>query len=177
MSGRFHLYPHEQHWWSFADYAAVLDAMRQLRPTRVLEFGPGSSTLALIEGGARQIDACEDDGWWLVVQRLRLEDRFPDIVTLWGYDSSIEPLSIGSIDRRRYDLALIDGPREMERRPAIIRYALAHCAAVLVPAEETEALRGRGFLRACIESLAAEFGRPVSWKETGPLAGSFALIT
>ena len=52
MIREFRLYPREEHFCSFADYGAILDTVRRLDAKRVLEFGPGHSTLALVEGGA-----------------------------------------------------------------------------------------------------------------------------
>lgn len=172
MSG-FRLYPRAQHWWSLADYGAVLAVMQERRPKRVLEFGPGSSTLALIEGGAELIDACEDDPQWEAVYRVRLEDRFPNVVTIQPYTWS-DPVSIPQIERERYDLALIDGPRTTQNRVAVLRYCMERCDAVLVPLEETD---GSGYLRPHVIRLAEERGCELTLTQTGPLAGAFALLS
>lgn len=168
----FRLYPDEQSWWSFADYQAVLDVMARLRPDTVLEFGPGSSTLALIEGGATRIDTCEDDRIWYDVYEPRLARRFPAIVRLHRYVWS-DPLRIPALDDQRYDLALIDGPFNTPRRPAVLEYALARCAAVLMPTEE---YKTAPMLRPLITAIAANTGRSLEIVETGPLSGAFALI-
>lgn len=170
MSSEFRLYPEERHWWSFSDYRAVLETMRALQPKRVLEFGPGSSTLALIEGGAERVDTCEDDPEWAEVYEDRLQRKFPDVVRLYRYVWA-DPLAIPAIDGDRYDLALIDGPRDTMSRLAVVRYALERCAAVLVPAE----LESEDFLPA-LRAIAAERGWDLSVRETGPLAGGFALF-
>ena len=162
----FRLYPQEQHFWSFNDYRAVVEVTRRLRPWRVLEFGPGWSTLALIEGGAVQIDACEDDAHWAAVNRERLVGHYPH-VALHAYTWS-ERLAIAGIDERRYDLALIDGPAEIARRPSVIAYCLARCAAVLVALET-----GEGLL---LRTVCERFGSGVEIIESGPLAGAFALV-
>lgn len=171
----FRLYPEERHFWSFSDYGAVLDVMKRLCPRTVLEFGPGSSTLALIEGGAETVDCCESDPHWFSVYRTRLECLY-DSVTLYAYDWAA-PLSIPALDRRAYDLALIDGPLETELRPACIAYALERCTAVLVPLEEKPEQAGQGYLRQVVAVLALERGRDLEITETGPLAGAFALMT
>lgn len=167
----FQLYPEEQHWWSFNDYGAVLDVMERLRPKKMLEFGPGSSTLALIEGGAEHIDTCEDDPHWAQVYEERLVPRFPGIVSLHRYTWS-DPLKIAAIARRRYDLALIDGPRDTTKRMPVIGYALMRCARVLVP---TESATGGGNVLVPLTGFEDEY--QVEWMETGPLAGGFALVT
>lgn len=172
MTGPFRLYPDEQRWWSFSDYAAVLAVMRRLQPARVLEFGPGSSTLSLIEGGARHVDCCEDDPTWWKVYRRSLEMRFPEIVNLVRYYWQ-DPVTVPELDHERYDLALIDGPRETPKRPQVIEYCLARCAYVLVPTESNE---GSRLIRETCEDLAARTFRKLSFMETGPCAGGFALF-
>lgn len=172
MTG-FKLYPEERPWWSFQDYQAVLDAMSRIGITApsVLEFGPGSSTLALIEGGAGRIDACEDDPDWAEVYQRRIVERFPQIVRIlpyvWGEEFEVS----GVADS--YDLALIDGPRGTERRPAVLRYAIRRCRWVLMCCEEHNT---RPWLRDDIRSIADDAGRSVEFTVTGPLSGAFALV-
>lgn len=171
---RFKLYPEEASWWSFEDYQAVLDAMLKLGARRVLEFGPGSSTLALIEGGAETIVTCEDSPEWAEVYEERLARRFPEIVRLHRYNwPEGKRLSIPAISRLRFDLALIDGPLGTERRPEVLRYALARCTRVLMPTEE---FKTRAFLRPIIAEIAGQAGRQVEFTETGPFSGAFALV-
>lgn len=168
----FQLFKEPAHWWSFADYGAVLDVVERRQAKRVLEFGPGSSTLALIEGGATHIDTVEDDPDWAQVWEERLQQRFPEIVHVHRY-AWMDPIEIPSIDVAcRYDLALIDGPKAIERRTAAIAYAIARCAAVLVPTEDIY----EGF-RQTILDLASENRLHVELMETGPLQGAFALLT
>lgn len=164
----FRLYTEEQHWWSFNDYGAVLDVMQQLKPARVLEFGPGSSTLALVEGGAQHIDTCEDAPDWAAVYEERLVARFPDVVRLHRYTFGY-PLTIPAVDSQLYDLALIDGPRNREYRAAVVVYALERCRAVLVPTEDAQS-------RMTLEAIARAHGWHITIEETGPLAGGFALL-
>lgn len=170
--GPFRLYPAEQRWWSFNDYAAVLDVVRRLRPSTVLEFGPGSSTLALIEGGAGTVDCCEDDERWYRVYHERLELRYPKIVRMVRYLWS-DPVWIPGLEENRYDLALIDGPRGTPNRPAVIEYCLARCAWVLACCESNE---GSHLIRDACDVFAAKTFRRVTYTQTGPLSGSFALF-
>ena len=170
----FALYPEEARWWSFNDYQAVLDGLDFTGAKRVLEFGPGSSTLALIEGGATSVDTCEDSPDWAGVYEERLVRRFPDVVRLHRYEWPLStPLSIEAIDGQRFDLALIDGPLGTERRPEVLRYALDRCTWVLMPTEEHKT---RPVLRGRIEAIAAEVGVRCVITETGPLSGAFALL-
>lgn len=169
-SGPFRLYPVEQHWCSFADYGAILSTVRRIGAKSVLEFGPGSSTLALIEGGATRVDACEDDPHWAAVARERIVARFPEVVRVHLFD--LDDLLIPSVNGRRYDLALIDGPKRTASRPAWIEYAASLARHVLVPLE----LDDGGTLAGFVASLANALGRPYERTETGPLAGAYGLI-
>jgi len=176
MNRTFRLYPEERHWFSFNDYGAVLDAMAKLTAAgkpiaRVLEFGPGSSTLALIEGCATTIDTCEDDPVWATTYEERLQAVYPQIVRVRRYIWA-HPLSVPGVDGQRYDLALIDGPLGSDRRADVLRYCLDRCDAVLLPTED----RNRK-VREAIVSIAAERGLVADIWETGPLSGGFALLT
>lgn len=168
----FRLYPEARHFWSLTDYGAVLGVVERLKPKRVLEFGPGSSTLALIEGGAQIIDACEDEPHYFEIYQRRLAEVYSN-VTMHAYTWS-DPLRVPTLSGRWYDLALIDGPRETERRPAVIAYCLERSAAVLVALEDHDT---PGILQGPVEAFAVKYGRDVSIWRTGPLAGSFALLT
>ena len=170
----FELFPEAQRWWSFADYGAVVGLMRRFGAREVLEFGPGSSTLALLEGGASRVDTFEDNPDWLGVWAERLAARFPDRVFLHPFEWA-DPLELGdAFDRRKWDLALIDGPHGTLARPAVIAWALARCKVVVVPTEEIA--YGRGALRLFLEALAETAGVPIEYVETGPAAGGFAVL-
>lgn len=172
---RFALYPEERRWWSFCDYAHVLKIMGQLgAPARVLEFGPGSSTLALIEGGARHIHTCEDDAHWAQHYEQSLVTEHAPRVSLVKYTWR-EEIVIPAIDYIKFDLALIDGPKVTHRRPAVIRYAMARANAVLVPVEN----HGMSTLHSplydfCRAQAGDEWTH--SYEDTGPLSGGFALL-
>lgn len=173
------LFPESAHWWSGNDHAHVMSVVKRLRPKHVLEFGPGNSSLALVEGGAETVDTCEDNPDWAAVWEERIVKRFPTaefptVVRLhrftWPEGSA---LSIPALKKQKFDLALIDGPHGTLRRPDVLRYCLARCAYVLMPAEEWKT---RPTLRPLIVEIAAEAGRPVRFTITGPLSGAFALI-
>lgn len=173
----FRLYPEERHWWSFNDYATVLDVVERRQAKRIVEFGPGSSTLALIEGGATLIDCYEDAEDWFHVYQERLERRWPDIVRMHLY-AWHDPVLIVPPGHEPYDLALIDGPLGTLNRPAVLRWCVDHVradGAILMPTEEI--VYGKSALRPHIEAIAAERGLSVEWMQTGPLSGGFALIT
>lgn len=168
---RFKLFPQEAHWWSANDYGHVVDTTQAIGAKTVLEFGPGSSTLSLIEGGALSIDACEDNEHWAKVHEERIAKRFPSIVRIVPYVWN-DPLTIKAIEGRSYDMALIDGPHGTPARPAVLRYCLTRCKSVLMCCED---YYGRG-LREEARVIAMRYGRSFTVTETGPLAGSFALI-
>lgn len=189
--GVFKLYPVEQRWWSFADYAAVMGAVDYLKRRKcaaqgrevdddgepvvdfhVLEFGPGSSTLALLEGGASVVDAFEDNPDWSAVHRTRA--LAPHIaagrVSITDYVWT-DPVTLGPVtDRSGYDLGFIDGPRESTKRLAVLEYALERCDAVLIGIEGVSELRAR------VNEIGASETHWLQLKDTGPLAGTFALI-
>lgn len=169
----FAFYPPEgAHWCSRADYGHMLDVVRAHRARRILEFGPGTSTLALIEGGAQHIDCCEDDPEWYAVWVERLQARFPDVVHMRAY--TWRPiLHIEGVNGNRYDLAVIDGPHSTERRAAPLVYSLINCDRVLVALEEQSE---PGHFRPVVERYARTFRRSVDIVQTGPLAGAYALI-
>jgi hypothetical protein len=171
----FALYPEERHWWSFNDYGFVLDVVTRLQAKTILEFGPGSSTLALIEGGATRIDTFEDSDEWYDVYRQRLEALFPDAVHLHRYTWT-DPLTIAreSLIDRPYDLAVIDGPHGTLNRPTVIRWCIDHAKAILAPTEEMA--YGTGALRPHFEAIVAASGWTLEYFETGPLSGAFALL-
>lgn len=167
----FKLYPEERHWWSLNDYGAVLDTVTRRKAKRILEFGPGSSTLALIEGGATHIDTCEDKPDWAQVYEERLVAFYPGIVNLHRYTWS-DPLHIPATDDQQYDLALIDGPLGTDQRGPVVRYAMERCAAVLVPTEDKNPA-----FRQEVHAIAVAADWNINIRETGPLSGGFALLT
>lgn len=159
------------HFWGEGDQATVLAVTTRLRPNRVLEFGPGFSTLALLDGGARYIDCCEDRADWRDVWQERLRgysDRLRFIDYAWS-DSIIIPELAGN----SYDLALVDAPFDTTIRRPVIEYCLDRCAAVLVP---LEVMHGDG-LRRIVIALTEERGLKIELLESGPVAGGFALLT
>lgn len=174
MMRTFALFPEETHFWSFTDYQAVLDVMARLKPVRVLEFGPGSSTLALVEGGAQIVDACEDDAAWAGIYEDRLAKRFPDVVQIHRY-VYYDPMLIPAIEGQAYDLALIDGPHRTQTRRAPLVFALRRCAHVLMPTED--GTPGHQSLRPMITEEAERHAFEIEWMETGPTSGGFALLT
>lgn len=130
----FALYPVERPgpggkptWFPFSDYGAVLDIVVRLRPSSVLEFGPGASTLALVEGGADSIVTLEDDLSWFE-RRVAEFAAFPQ-VSVFLYRHADLP-DIPWLAGMRFDFGFVDGPVATEARGAEIAFALARCRAV-----------------------------------------------
>lgn len=166
----FRLYPTEKRWWSFQDYEGLLSIVERFKPKRVLEFGPGSSTFALIEGGAEHVTSCEDDRHWLDIYSGQFV-KHP--VTLAHYTWADPLLDIPLLEGR-FDLAFIDGPRDTPKRPAVIRYCLERTDVVVCPAEGPFPT---AYLVSHVEALAAEYGRKLEWVMTGPLTYAMGVMT
>lgn len=83
----------------------------------VLEFGPGNSTQALIDGGVEIITAFEQDAAY--AESIKI--RFPAI-RLFCYDPSQIPISRGFVSN--FDIALIDGPTVKSFTPSRLNAAL-----------------------------------------------------
>lgn len=135
----FELYV-EHRWFPRECYAALVGVVRRLRPARVLEFGPGTSTRALVEAGVDRVDTCEDS---LEYYRRALVDlaRFPSVTVHKYLVQPGRPVSVPALDGERFDLGFVDGPFGPESRPPTIRYALDRCDAVLChDARETHVL-------------------------------------
>ena len=125
----FQLFPEDYSWWTFEDYESLLTVTERLKPINVLEFGPGGSTLAMLEGGAVMVDSCEDDQEYLAIFRKRIQAQHADRVMIHRFTQA-EVLSIPAINRRRFDMAFIDGPKSTEKRRAAIRFAQERCDVV-----------------------------------------------
>jgi len=167
----FKLYPTEWRWWSFADYEGLLSIVERFKPRTVLEFGPGSSTLALVEGGARAVYTCEDDPNWTARNRQRFS-TLPMGVGIYEYTWS-DPITVPALDAMTFDLGFVDGPRETPKRPPVMRYVVEHCKVAVLPAEER---MDRAYLVPHIEALAREYNKSLEWVEVGPLTYAMAIL-
>lgn len=157
-------------WWSAADRAVVMAVCATLHPVTAVEFGPGSSTLALLEGTVSHIDACEDDPNWADVADERLAGHYPERVRVVRYVWT-DPLDIPEL-AATYDLALIDGPRTTMNRIACATLAFARCTAVLSPVEHSN----RDY-RPALEATARAAGRTGVFFAAGEPSGGFLLFT
>ena len=106
----FKLYTQERSIFGFADYGALLTEVRRVGARSALEFGPGASTLALIEGGCESILSFEHDARWLASAREQLA-AFPH-VRVERYENLPELRPLGA----EFDLAFVDSPNGEEKR-------------------------------------------------------------
>jgi hypothetical protein len=103
----FALYHDERNIFSFDDYGALLAECRRINARTILEFGPGISTLALIESGAERIATCEYQDQWIAAAQERLKGHRQ--VSLHRYRNDAE-VSVNGLCRARFDLAFVDSP-------------------------------------------------------------------
>jgi hypothetical protein len=124
----FKLYTKESKTFPFADYAAVIEAVKGARS--VLEFGPGISTLALIEAGVPSIVSLEHDPVWLETQKEKFKD-YPQ-VTIAQYADTV-PVGAAEIALQEFDLALVDSPQGFDhklpgRKPRVRHQGFEDCS-------------------------------------------------
>lgn len=165
MSG----FPETHSWWSAEDRAVTQAVVARLQPKRVLEFGPGASTSALLGPSVEHLDTCEDNPDWARVteDRAKHERRVRVLAYVWS-----DPLRIHALEGARFDLALIDGPRITMNRIAVARFCFECCTAVLSPVE-----RDNRDYRPALEAAAAAAGRQMEFMPAGPPSYGFLLLT
>lgn len=113
----FALYSEERRIFSFDDYGALLEECRRLGARSALEFGPGVSTLALIEAGLDRIDTCEYQDRWLTLaaEAFRLHPQ----VTARRYVNDPAVEVEGLPEGQRFDVAFVDSPLGLPSRNAL----------------------------------------------------------
>lgn len=119
-------------------YSTLLNQARGV--ASVLEFGPGGSTFAFIEAGARSIVTCEHDDHWLEKAKERFES-YPQVLVL-PYRNEPQ-VTVEGIGGWHFDLAFVDGPpgnrhrveqpgQEGKSRLNTLLYALERAPVVLL---------------------------------------------
>lgn len=102
----FKRYPVESSIFRFDDYRALLDLARGKR--RVLEFGPGVSTLALLEASCERIASCEHTETWFSKAAARYADD--PRVTVYRYFDEV-PVTVDRLPYdAEFDFAFVDSP-------------------------------------------------------------------
>lgn len=111
----FRLYKREQSVFAFDDYAVLLSEAKRVHADRILEFGPGNSTLAWIEAGCNEIVSLEHNQQWME----RAKDKFAGYlnVHLVPYKNAAE-IVVPQLNGKVFDLALVDSPVGVDLRSA-----------------------------------------------------------
>lgn len=106
--GRFALYQVQTTTFSFECYGTLIDEIRILGAKTALEFGPGYSTLALIESGLEKIVTLEHDLQWFEKAREQFRD-YPQ-VEIRSYKDEPEAIADLKPDET-FDIAVVDSPK------------------------------------------------------------------
>jgi hypothetical protein len=120
----FRLYNEERRIFSFEDYGALLTECRRLKVRTSLEFGPGISTLALVEAGAAVV-TCEYSERWLNGARELLKGYSE--VRVLRYFNEPEARVEGLAAAETFDMAFVDSPLGLPSRGAVRHAAQEEC--------------------------------------------------
>jgi hypothetical protein len=122
----FDLFRTEQAVFTFDDYAALMGAVRGMK--RVLEFGPGASTLAMIEAGVEHIVSAECNPRWEAAAKERLKD-YVDAgrVEIVQFTNTV-PVTFRPNVEGPFDLVFVDSPVGIEARSAVRHRGQENCS-------------------------------------------------
>ena len=102
----FKLYPRDSATFRFEDYGLLMEEVKRSGAKSALEFGPGNSTLALIESGLIHIVTCEHDKSWRKAAVTKFKD-FPQVKVI-PYRN--DPEAKADIEGE-FDIAFVDSPK------------------------------------------------------------------
>lgn len=141
------LYPNETLQLQRAEYEYIIAACKKINAKSALEFGPGSTTLALIEAGLERIVTCEHIDKWYEAAKERFKDykqvqvvRFRNEAPIARVDELLGQFDIGLVDApsgytgRHPDKVLFErlkGQEDCSRLNTCLK-ALKHCPVVLL---------------------------------------------
>lgn len=111
----FRLYAQERAIFTFDDYQALMDECHRLGAHSALEFGPGASTLALVEAGLDRIVTLEHDPKWRAIATERCAAHPQVRVLAYSNARTIDPKLLAG---EALDLAFVDSPVGIEARSA-----------------------------------------------------------
>ena len=127
----FRLYQKEEDTLPFADYQMIMDEVRRIGAKTALEFGPGYTTLALIEAGVEKIVSLESDGEWL--EKKRDELRIYPQVHIAHYNNSPVVTADPIAEQGVFDIAIVDAPAGFHypipgRKPRVVHPGQEDCS-------------------------------------------------
>lgn len=102
----FKLYTKDSPTLRFREYGSLLSAATGAKS--VLEFGPGFSTLALIEAGVENIVSLEHSLEWMEKKRAEFA-QYPQVTVAQYWDEF--PVRADEIANQQFDLAFVDSPQ------------------------------------------------------------------
>jgi hypothetical protein len=122
----FELFRTEQAVFTFDDYAALMGAARGMK--RVMEFGPGASTLAMIEAGVEHIVSAECNPKWEATANERLKE-YVDAkrVEIVRFTNTV-PVTFNPEVTGPFDLVFVDSPVGIEARSAARHPGQENCS-------------------------------------------------
>lgn len=103
----FRLYQHERSVFGFDDYGALISEVGRTGAKKVLEFGPGVSTLAFVEANCSEITTLEYQARWITAAKNRLW-QFKNVKIL-PYENKPE-IIIPDLESSRFDMIFVDSP-------------------------------------------------------------------
>jgi hypothetical protein len=122
----FELFREERAVFTFDDYAAVMGAVRGMK--RVMEFGPGASTLAMIEAGVEHIVSAECSPLWEAKARVSLHEYIDaGRVEIIRFTNTV-PVTFSQEVEGPFDLVFVDSPVGIEARSAVRHKGQENCS-------------------------------------------------
>jgi hypothetical protein len=124
----FKLYTEEKLTFPFNDYALLMQQVNDLGAKSCLEFGPGITTLALIEAGVEKIVTLEHDLEWLGEKIEQFKD-YPQVSVGRYHD---EPIVLADVEED-FDMAFVDSPQGFThampgRKPRVAHPGFKDCS-------------------------------------------------
>ena len=114
----FALYKVETPTLPFMDYGAIIEEVKRIGAKTALEFGPGYSTLALIESGLDRIVTCEHDEEWFGKAKERFEE-YPRVSVKRYEDVAPTAQLAGVVTDETFDLCFVDSPKGYNAQPGM----------------------------------------------------------
>jgi len=112
----FKLYTEERPTFRFQDYGTLISRVQGDGAKTALEFGPGISTLALIEAGLERVVTLEYDPEWFDKAKERFRE-YPQVEVRRFWD---EPEARAELEPdERFDVAFVDSPKGYKNIPGV----------------------------------------------------------